>query len=48
MVVKKSRIRNSLKATQVPTTIILYDSDNGVSQLKSITFKCDIPVVFYE
>ena len=39
MVVKKSRIRNSLIATQVPITVILYGSDDGISQLKSISLR---------
>jgi hypothetical protein len=43
MVVKKSRMSNSLKATQVPTTIILYGSDDGISQLKSITLRTFLP-----
>jgi hypothetical protein len=43
MVVKKSRIRNSLKATQVPVTFILYGSDDGISKLKSITVRTFLP-----
>jgi len=43
MGVKKSRIRNSLKATQVPTAIILYGTDDGISQLKSVTLRNFFP-----
>jgi len=43
MVVKKSRIMNSLKATHIPTAIILYGSDDGISQLKPVILRIFLP-----